>query len=520
LTPEPTPEISAAVQADAERRLFRLVDKYYANPLRFVLEMFPWGEPGPLQLFTGPDEWQRQELIEIGDQVVDRGFNGFTPVLPIRRAISSGHGIGKSALTAWVVLWLMATRPDSHGTVTANSYVQLETKTWAAIQKWNKMCTTAPWFICTSDRLYFKGGKESWFCSPQSCKEENSEAFAGQHAADASSFYVFDEASAVPDKIFEVSEGGLSDGHPMIFLFGNPTRSSGKLYRVCFGSESVNDSKGVPTPWVHKSIDSRSCAMPNKDLIEEWISTYGEDSDFIRVRVRGLPPAADELQFIDRSRILEAQKREAQFLEDEALICGVDVSGGGAAWNVMAFRRGPDARSIPRIRIPGEHTRDRSILVGKLAEILKDQRPTRKVAAMFIDMAFGSPIYERLRALGFNNVFETNFGLTHTPDRTKANMRAYMWDKMKDWLLHGAIETDEKIAMDLAGPGYHINRSNLLVLESKADMQKRGQASPDDGDALALTFAQPVAPAEVEEKDEEEEFGRYSGSSSGSGWMR
>jgi hypothetical protein len=66
---------------------------------------------------------------------------------------------------------------------------------------------------------------------------------------------------------------------------------------------------------------------------------------------------------------------------------------------------------------------------------------------------------------------------------------------------------------------YHINRSNLLVLESKADMQKRGQASPDDGDALALTFAQPVAPAEVEEEDEEEEFGRFTGSSN-SGWMR
>jgi hypothetical protein len=93
---------------------------------------------------------------------------------------------------------------------------------------------------------------------------------------------------------------------------------------------------------------------------------------------------------------------------------------------------------------------------------------------------------------------------------------------MKDYLLHGAIEADEKMAADLAGPGYHINRSNLLVLESKADMQKRGQASPDDGDALALTFAQPVAPAEIEEPDEEEEFGSYGGhsSSGGGGWMR
>ena len=132
-----------------------------------------------------------------------------------------------------------------------------------------------------------------------------------------------------------------------------------------------------------------------------------------------------------------------------------------------------------------QHTRDRSVLVGKLAEILRDTRPDRKVAAMFLDMAFGSPIYERLRAVGHNNVFEVNFGQTHTPDRAKANMRAYMWDRMKDWLLNGAIKSDEKMAMDLAGPGYHINRSNLLVLESKADMQKRGQASPDDGDALA-----------------------------------
>jgi hypothetical protein len=87
-------------------------------------------------------------------------------------------------------------------------------------------------------------------------------------------------------------------------------------------------------------------------------------------------------------------------------------------------------------------------------------------------------------------------------------------------LLYGAIESDEKLAADLAGPGYHINRSNLLVLESKADMQKRGQASPDDGDALALAFVQPVEPAEVEEEGEEGEFGRYTGSSSSGGWMR
>jgi hypothetical protein len=99
-------------------------------------------------------------------------------------------------------------------------------------------------------------------------------------------------------------------------------------------------------------------------------------------------------------------------------------------------------------------------------------------------------------------------------------MRAYMWGEMKDWLLTSAIETDGKMAMDLAGPGYHINRSNLLVLESKADMQKRGQASPDDGDALALTFAQTVAPPEKQERDGDDEFGGHGGINGPGSWMR
>src|SRR5882757_494295 len=127
MTPEmvnATPEEESSQAA----QLYDLVGEFYANPLGFVLACFPWGKPGTaLEHFLGPDRWQRKELWEIGQQVRERAFDGFTPVSPIRRAVASGHGIGKSALTAFVVLWLMATRPDSRGTVTANTYVQLET---------------------------------------------------------------------------------------------------------------------------------------------------------------------------------------------------------------------------------------------------------------------------------------------------------------------------------------------------------------------------------------------------------
>jgi phage terminase large subunit len=166
----------------------------------------------------------------------------------------------------------------------------------------------------------------------------------------------------------------------------------------------------------------------------------------------------------------------------------LNVSGGGAAWNVIWFRRGFDARSKVAVRITGEAGRDRSVLIGVLAEILADQRPEHRVAAMFVDSAFGSPIVERLRVLGYQNVHEITFGAP-SPDQHQANMRAYMWNRMKEWMLKGAIPDQERFASQLAAPGYHINSRSKLVIESKADMVKRGEASPDDADALALTLA-------------------------------
>jgi hypothetical protein len=100
----------------------------------------------------------------------------------------------------------------------------------------------------------------------------------------------------------------------------------------------------------------------------------------------------------------------APVLHDEPLIAGFDVSGGGAAWNVIRFRRGLDGRSIPPIRIPGEKGRDRSVLIGVAAEVLREGTPEKK-AALFVDSAFGAPIVEKLRTLGFDNAHEASFGV-------------------------------------------------------------------------------------------------------------
>ncbi len=458
------------------------------DPLTFVETMYPWGQPGPLEQHEDPDLWQRAFLERLGVEIRDRAFNGHDPVAPIRAAVSSGHGIGKSVMGAWLVDFVMSTRSNSQGTITANTFTQLQTKTWASIQRWTRLCLTSAWFAITSERMYELQHPESWFCALQSSREENSEAFAGQHAADSTSFYLVDEASAIPGSILEVAEGGLTDGEPMIFLFGNCTRSTGKFYEACFGSARDR--------WHPTIVDSRESRFTNKQQIAEWAHDYGEDSDFFRVRVRGLPPAAGDLQFIDSATVAAAQRRIVQILPDEPLVCGLDLSRGGGDECVFRFRRGLDARSIPAIRVPGEAARDSMRLVTLATDVLTRDYGGRRVVKLFVDATGGSiggPIADRLRQLGYRHVIDVGFG-NDSPDPRYANMRGYIWGKMRDWLPKGAIDASPALEIDLTGPGYTHDKRDRLLLESKEQMKKRGLDSPDDGDALALTFALPVAP--------------------------
>lgn len=526
MSPQPALSSDAASsRRDIERELHAFCARHYSDPLGFVLHAYPW----PINGEPGPDTWQCEVLAEIGCQVRERKYDGVTSVLPIRVAISSGHGTGKTALFAFLVDWIMSTRRNAHGTVTAGTNEQLQNKTWARIREWTARCMTRRWFEINSTVMYRKGFRATWFCTPQSCAPENSEAFAGQHAKGSTSFYIVDEGPAVVGTVWDVMEGGLTD-EPMIFVGGNPTQNTGRFYEICHGR-----SRDL---WHPRIIDARTCRLPNHALIAQWLELHGEDSDFVRVRVRGLPPRASSLQFIDQDRVYAAQRRaQVVVLPDEPLVCGMDVSGGGSAFNVVRFRRGADARTIPPIRVPGTDTKeDRSAFLAVLATVLRDRTPERRVTQMFVDAAYGAPYVERLSAMGFRNVQEVSFGSTVTPhkalkptprdvpDLVPFNMRAYMWQKMKDWLATAAIDPkDDRLAADLVGPGFHLTKKDELVLEAKASMQERGVASPDDGDALALTWAAPVLQGwKTAAQTRRGRFAERAGSSDGGrlGWLK
>ena len=361
--------------------------KYYADPFGWVMWAFEWGKDD-LKGHDGPDDWQREVLIEIGEEVEARGFDGIAPVAPIREANASGHGLGKSALTAWIILWIESTRPHAKGSVTANTSDQVRTKTWGELGKWRHRCIVGHWFEYNNARgsmsLYHKGWPESWRVDAQTCREENSEAFAGLHAASSTPFYIFDEASAVPDKIWEVAEGGLTDGEPMFFVFGNPTRNTGK-FRDCFRRQKKR--------WHTRQIDSRKAKMTNKRLIAQWAEDWGDDSDFFRVRVLGVFPRAGDMQYMPGDVVFNAmQQPVGRYLGDDPLICGIDLARGGEDNCMIGFRRGQDAKSEKTYRIPGEDSRNSMIVVSKITMVLDRHKPD----VTFLDATgLGGPIGDR-----------------------------------------------------------------------------------------------------------------------------
>ncbi len=477
--------MTMTLQASLESEITDICAASYADPLGWVRVAFPWGQPGPLLAHREPRVWQCEVLDWLGGEIQARGFDGLHAVDPIRFAISSGHGAGKGALCGMLTAFLMSTRRYAKGVVTANTSTQLQDKTWAAIQWWTSLCFTKHWFEVNTSIMYRIGERAAWKCSPQTCDPDNSEAFAGQHNLSSTSFYLNDEDSNVPESIHQVQEGGLTDGEPWYILLGNPTRRTGAFYDAVFGAKRHR--------WKSWVLDVRNVEGHNAQLIKEWAEDYGEDSDFFRVRVQGLPPNASDAQFIGYSLVKEAQARTVHVLPDEPLVAGCDLAWGGTDWNIIRFRRGADARTIPPIRIPGKLTADPGVLTNRLADVLTSKYDGRTVAMLFLDSAgIAGPIAQRLRDLGHRNVTEVNFG-ADSPDPKRRYYRDHMWAEMKAWLGTGAIDTLPRLEIDLQGPGLRPDNKQRIWLESKEDMKKRGEHSPDDGDALALTFAQRVS---------------------------
>jgi hypothetical protein len=451
-----------------EEALAEDIAEFYDDPYGFIMYVFPWGvKDGPLEEYDGPDDWQAEQLIRIGEQFIA------DPLTTIREATASGHGIGKSAEVAWIILWAMSTRPHLNGVVTANTLPQLNTKTWRELAVWHKRAINLHWFKWTATKFFHRQHPETWFCAAVPNTEHNSEAFAGLHAVHV--LVIYDEASGIPDKIWEVSEGAMTTPRAMWFVYGNPTKNTGR-FRECFHSDKNR--------WFTRQIDSRQAKMTNKKEISEWVNTYGEDSDFIRVRVRGVFPRVGDMQFISSDLVDRAMEWECPYEAHFQLpiLIGVDVARYGDDKTVITVRQG---RKILEMR------KFRELNTMQVATVVADCIREFRPAATFVDgIGVGAGVVDRLRMLNYE-VIEVNAGVKPDDEETYFNKRAEMWDRTRMWLRDGAdIPDDAELRSSLIGIEYSFNDKELMRMERKADMKKRGLDSPDEGDSIAMTFAE------------------------------
>lgn len=480
--------MASPARIDPEQQLREAIAGFRHDPLGFVRFAFPWGVEGTeIADEAGPREWQIAVMERIGAAL----RNGASTTGAIREATASGHGIGKSALVSWLILWSLATFPNTKIVVTANTGDQVRTKTWPEVAKWFNLMLCRHWFRFEATSISARQASlaKTWRCDAATWSENNTVAFQGLHNKGRRIVLIFDEASEIADKIWEVADGAMTDANTEIMwlVFGNPTINTGR-FRECFAGGRFSHR------WQANQIDSRTVPGTNKTEIDQWITDWGDDHDFVRVRVKGQFPRGGSMQFIDGETVANATKREAVCHIRQPLIMGVDVARFGDDQQVIYFRRGLDARTVPPRKFRGL---DLVAFSGKIAELARDHG----AAAIFIDEGgMGAGVVDMVRAmLPGVLVIGVNFGgkpdgMAIVGDQvTVADKAAEIWAHMRAWLKTGAIPNDPEMIAELTGRQYGFDTHSAIRLESKADMKKRGLSSPDNADALALTFAFPVA---------------------------
>ena len=472
---------------------------------------FPWGKPGtPLEHHQGPRKWQREVLTELRDHI--RANGGKVDFNTFRMATSSGRGIGKSALVSWLVIWMLTTRIGSTTIVSANSEAQLRSVTWAEITKWLSMALNSHWFEVSATRVLpakwiaelverdLKLGTRYWGVEGRLWSAENPDAYAGVHNF-AGVMLVFDEASGIDDGIWSVASGFFTENTPNRFwlAFSNPRRNSGYFYE-CFNSKREF--------WRTKTVDARSVEGTDKAVYQQIIDEYGPDSSAAHVEVYGEFPNASDDQFIGTLLVDEAMARAPSKDPSAPIVVGVDPARFGADATVIAIRQGRDILAIRRFR--GDDTME---VVGRVIDVITEFSPQLVVID---EGGLGAGVVDRLKEQRYK-IRGVNFGNKSIKPLMYGNKRAEMWGAMKEWLKTASIPKDRFLRSDLTGPMMKPDSKGTIFLESKKDMKARGLASPDAADAIAITFAFPVAHREA--RVDNRPRTAYAGGAVSSGWM-
>lgn len=476
------------------------------DPVGFVHYAYPWSRPGtPFEKFKGPRTWQMEELEAIGEHVRKQEF-AFANGLPLqiwRSSYRSGRGPGKSALMGMVSHWHMSTRLGSTTIVAANTETQMRTKTFPEFAVWFGSAINAHWFVLDAMKISpaewlveamkrppEEGGRgidpKYWYVAGQTWSEENPSAFAGTHNP-LGLAVMFDEASGIHPEVWNVTEGFFTEENPWRFwMAASQMRTrSGRMF-------DIHEDAKMGYGWRTRTISTRGMEGVDQALVTDQIRRYGADSDWVRVEIDGLAPLTAEDQFIPRDNVLAAQRNELGQDYGEALILGVDPAPRGkTSWR---FRQGRNARNCCGPATHGAwYGKDNVEIAQGVLNLDSKYKPDH----LCIDFGMGTGVIDIVKRKRTNGrLHVVKFGDSpHAGKQSEwGNHAIELWAAVRDWLPGGMIEADDgskgTLSQQLTDRGWRgkLNDNDKKILETKEDLMKRGVKSPDDGDALALTF--------------------------------
>lgn len=411
-------------------------------------------------------------------------------------SVKSGHGVGKSALESWIIWWYISTRPYPKILCTAPTKHQLHDILWAEVSKWKRNSKSLDKdFEWTSEKIYLKGSQEEWFAIARTSNKPD--ALQGTHAEHV--LIIIDEASGVPDIVFEPVLGSMSTIDAKLLMCGNPTQLAGFFY------ESHTTKREL---YKTHTIDGSKCERVDKNYVQTIIDMFGKDSDVYRVRVAGEFPKANPDSFIGLDMI-RTEKKVIEIVESIDL--GVDVARYGDDESVVATTY--NKSQVERLNV-FKHN-DTMRLTGQIVNIIKmlNLKYPSIIVRVKIDCdGLGVGVYDRLKEVIVEKnlkakAIECHFGgkggkVSYDEPIEYYNSTGIMWGTLRSKLKNNeiTIPNNEELIKQITNRKYFINSDGTIKLERKEDMKKRNVHSPDRADAVVLSLYEPQVKMKLSDK--------------------
>ena len=400
-----------------------------------------------------------------------------------KMSVRSGHGTGKSTTASWAMLWYVLLRFPNKVVVTAPTSGQLFDALFAELKRWiNELPKQLqPMLTVKADRVELAAAPSEAFISARTSRAETPEALAGVHSDNV--LLVVDEASGVPEKVFEAAAGSMSGHNATTILLSNPTRSSGTFFE--------SQTRLAGSYWTRRwsCVDS---PLVSDEFVDEMRLRYGEESNAFRIRVLGEFPLADDDTIIPFHLVEAAINRDIEIDESAPTIWGLDVARFGTDKTVLAKRQGNVITEVN-----GWQGLDLMQTVGRVKAEYDGLPMSIRPREIMVDViGMGGGVVDRLRELGLP-VRGINVAESPSMGETYTNLRAELWFKMRGWLEQrgSKLPKDEQLVAELSTIRYSFVSSGKMKAESKDEMRKRGLPSPDFADAVCLTLASDAATA-------------------------